>query len=127
LRDAVRLNDVRQSFGVVHAVDRLSLTIPAGQTVALLGPNGAGKSTTIGMLLGPAAADRGDVELFGGPARACRSCRSGCAMLQDAGFVPDATVRELIELARGHRRPVRAPRHPARRRVGAAGTGDGAG
>ncbi|MDG0793307.1 ATP-binding cassette domain-containing protein [Cohnella ginsengisoli] len=34
------------------AVDRIDLSVAAGETVALLGPNGAGKSTTIKMLTG---------------------------------------------------------------------------
>jgi ABC-2 type transport system ATP-binding protein len=98
--DAVKLSDVRKSFGAVRAVDGLSLTIRPGETVALLGPNGAGKSTTIGMLLGLSAPDSGTVELFGTTAiRAVRAGKVG-AMLQDAGFVPNATVREVIELAR---------------------------
>jgi ABC-2 type transport system ATP-binding protein len=98
--DAVKLSDVRKNFGAVRAVDGLSLTIRPGETVALLGPNGAGKSTTIGMLLGLNAPDSGTVELFGTtPARAVRAGKVG-AMLQDAGFVPNATVREVIELAR---------------------------
>jgi ABC-2 type transport system ATP-binding protein len=98
--DAVRLSDVRKNFGAVRAVDGLSLAIRPGETVALLGPNGAGKSTTIGMLLGLSAPDSGRVELFGtSPERAVRGGKVG-AMLQDAGFVPNATVRELVELAR---------------------------
>ncbi len=36
----------------VVAVDQISLSIPAGQSVAFIGPNGAGKSTTIKMLTG---------------------------------------------------------------------------
>jgi ABC-2 type transport system ATP-binding protein len=100
MNDAVKLSDVRKSFGQVRAVDGLSLTIRPGETVALLGPNGAGKSTTIGMLLGLCAPDSGGVELFGtSPERAVRAGKVG-AMLQDSGFVPNATVREVIELAR---------------------------
>src|SRR5258708_19007609 len=100
MKDAGNLSDVRKSFGDVRAVDGLNLTIRPGQTVALLGPNGAGKSTTSGMLLGLSTPDSGTVELFGtAPLRAVRSGKVG-AMLQDSGFVANATVRELIELAR---------------------------
>ncbi len=97
---AVILDDVSKSFGAVRAVDGLNLTIEAGQTVALLGPNGAGKSTTIDIMLGLSRPERGTVRLFGvSPDRAVQGGKVG-AMLQDAGFVPNATVRDLVELAR---------------------------
>jgi ABC-2 type transport system ATP-binding protein len=100
MTDAVQLLGVSKSFGAVRAIDGLDLTIPAGETVALLGPNGAGKSTAVSMLLGLSRPDSGSVRLFGTePDRAVRAGKVG-AMLQDAGFVPNATVRELIELAR---------------------------
>jgi ABC-2 type transport system ATP-binding protein len=100
MTEAVALRGASKSFGPVRAVDRLDLTIPAGQTVALLGPNGAGKSTMISMMLGLSRPDSGSVRLFGDTAdSAVRAGRVG-AMLQDAGFVPNATVGELVELAR---------------------------
>jgi ABC-2 type transport system ATP-binding protein len=91
---------VTKSFGSVHAVRGIDLTIPRGQTVALLGPNGAGKSTLIAMMLGLIAPNAGTISVYGEhPAAAMTAGRVG-AMLQDAGFVANATVRELIELAR---------------------------
>jgi ABC-2 type transport system ATP-binding protein len=36
--------------GVITAVDRLNLSVRAGEIFGLLGPNGAGKTTTVGML-----------------------------------------------------------------------------
>jgi ABC-2 type transport system ATP-binding protein len=42
----------RRERSEVVAVDGVSLSIPAGQSVAFIGPNGAGKSTTIKMLTG---------------------------------------------------------------------------
>jgi ABC-2 type transport system ATP-binding protein len=100
MTDALRLTGVSKDFGAIRAVDGIDLSIAPGETVALLGPNGAGKSTTINMLLGLLPPTAGTVEVFGSaPHRAVRDGRIA-AMLQDAGFVPNATVRELIELAR---------------------------
>jgi ABC-2 type transport system ATP-binding protein len=97
---AVHLSRVTRCFGTVRAVDDLDLTIEAGSVVAILGPNGAGKTTTISIMLGLTPPDTGTVTLFDRPAGdAVRAGRVG-AMLQDAGFVPGATVRDVVDLAR---------------------------
>jgi ABC-2 type transport system ATP-binding protein len=49
----------------VVAVDRLSLTVRAGERVAFIGPNGAGKSTTLKILAGILRPDAGRVEVLG--------------------------------------------------------------
>jgi ABC-2 type transport system ATP-binding protein len=91
---------VTRRYGQVTAIDRLSLGIQRGQTVALLGPNGAGKTTAVELLLGLTNPDQGVVRLFGGlPANAVAASRVG-AMLQDAGLPQGAKVAELIGLVR---------------------------
>ena len=47
---AIETTNLSKSYGGLKAVDRLQLTIPAGQFFGLLGPNGSGKTTTIHML-----------------------------------------------------------------------------
>ena len=47
------------------AVERLDLTVRAGEFYALLGPNGAGKSTTLRMVVGLLKPDAGSVSVFG--------------------------------------------------------------
>src|SRR5437870_9504098 len=46
------LDHLSKSFGNVHAVQDLSLTIAPGTIFGFLGANGAGKTTTIRMLCG---------------------------------------------------------------------------
>ena len=46
------LDHLSKSFGDIHAVDDLSLTIARGTIFGFLGPNGAGKTTTMRMLCG---------------------------------------------------------------------------
>ena len=48
----IRAEQLTKVYGRHVAVDRLDLTIEAGEVFGLLGPNGAGKTTTILMLLG---------------------------------------------------------------------------
>jgi ABC-2 type transport system ATP-binding protein len=47
------------------AVDRLDLTVRAGEFYALLGPNGAGKTTTLRMVVGLLRPDEGAISVFG--------------------------------------------------------------
>src|SRR5689334_16995898 len=49
----------------VVAVDQISLSVPAGQSVAFIGPNGAGKSTTIKMLTGILHPTSGSAHVLG--------------------------------------------------------------
>src|ERR1700757_4470423 len=46
------LHHLSKSYGNVHAVQDLSLSIEAGTIFGFLGPNGAGKTTTMRMLCG---------------------------------------------------------------------------
>jgi ABC-2 type transport system ATP-binding protein len=93
-----RFEGVTKNYGQVKAVDGISLTLRAGETVALLGPNGAGKSSTLDLLLGLRVPDSGTVSLFGTtPAQAIQDGRVG-AMLQSGALMEDVKVRELIGL-----------------------------
>src|SRR5215813_9649458 len=83
---AISFRDLTKRFGTTVALDRVSLDIPIGSTVALLGPNGAGKSTAINLVLGLLHPDDGDVRVLGlTPAEAIASGRVG-AMLQTGGL-----------------------------------------
>ncbi|WP_067833428.1 daunorubicin/doxorubicin resistance ABC transporter ATP-binding protein DrrA [Nocardia lijiangensis] len=47
---AVRVEDVRKSFGDVHALQGISFTVEKASVLGILGPNGAGKTTTVKIL-----------------------------------------------------------------------------
>ncbi|HWD85309.1 MAG TPA: ABC transporter ATP-binding protein [Solirubrobacteraceae bacterium] len=59
------VEDLAKSYGGVHAVQNVSLSIPRGSLTGLIGPNGAGKSTVLGMIAGYIRPDRGTIELDG--------------------------------------------------------------
>jgi ABC-type multidrug transport system ATPase subunit len=63
---AVEVHGLHKSFGTVHALRGLDLTVPVGQVTGFLGPNGSGKSTTIRILLGLLRADGGRAVVLGG-------------------------------------------------------------
>ncbi|MDX6727839.1 MAG: ribose transport system permease protein rbsA [Baekduia sp.] len=62
---ALKLEDVRRSFGGVRALRGVSFEVVSGEVHALLGENGAGKSTLMAIAAGALAPDAGQV-LIGG-------------------------------------------------------------
>ncbi|MEO8256839.1 MAG: ABC transporter ATP-binding protein [Acidobacteriota bacterium] len=50
LRGELEFRDLSFSYGGGLVLDRISVTVPAGRTVALVGATGSGKSTLIGLL-----------------------------------------------------------------------------
>jgi len=54
-----------KSFGSVHAVNDLSLNIPAGEIYGLVGSDGAGKTTTLRLLVGALTPDSGEASVCG--------------------------------------------------------------
>jgi D-xylose transport system ATP-binding protein len=63
----VEMRDIRVAFGGVHAVDRVSVDLRAGEVIGLVGGNGAGKSTLMRALSGAHPADSGEILINGQP------------------------------------------------------------
>ncbi|MDR1443152.1 MAG: ATP-binding cassette domain-containing protein [Bifidobacteriaceae bacterium] len=61
----LRIESLVKSYKARMAVERLSLTVAAGQIVGFVGPNGSGKTTTMRCVMGLARPDSGEIEIFG--------------------------------------------------------------
>jgi ABC-2 type transport system ATP-binding protein len=94
----VQVNGVTQRFGSFTAVDRVSLTVEAGEVVGLLGANGAGKTTLIRCILGLLRPTSGVVRLFGRPPSRQTRSRLGYVP-QGLGLYEDLTVAENLAFA----------------------------
>ncbi len=105
---AVKVRELRKSYGPVEAVRGIDFTIEDGEVVAILGPNGAGKTTTVEMIEGFRRPDTGSIEVLGqDPAnRGARLLDRIGIVLQDGGIEGELTVEEAIE---AQRRPYRSP------------------
>ena len=61
----IRLDNITKKYGATVAVDRVTLTVNAGEVFGFLGPNGAGKTTTLKMLAGLLTPTEGRVVIAG--------------------------------------------------------------
>ncbi|HEV7691072.1 MAG TPA: ABC transporter ATP-binding protein [Hyphomonadaceae bacterium] len=67
---ALKVQNLKKSYGAKLAVDNMAFEVRRGELYALLGPNGAGKTTTLRMIAGLLSADAGDIRVFDVDARA---------------------------------------------------------
>jgi ABC-type multidrug transport system ATPase subunit len=71
--DLIRFDDVSVKFGSLVALDRVTLSVRAGEIVALIGPNGAGKSTALRVATGQLTPTSGRIGIAGHTPSAARS------------------------------------------------------
>ena len=83
----LEINQLDKSFGAVHAVNNLSISIKKGEVYGILGPNGSGKTTTLAMVLGIVQADKGSYLWFGEPDKPSLHRNIG-ALIETPNFYP---------------------------------------
>ncbi|WP_406453118.1 ABC transporter ATP-binding protein [Streptomyces sp. NBC_01622] len=112
----VELRGVGVRFGrgprAVRALDEVSLTVRAGETVGLVGESGSGKSTAARVALGLVAPESGKVSLFGADLRKARG-RARRALLAGVGVVlqdPVASLDARMSVAECVAEPLRVHR-----------------
>jgi phospholipid/cholesterol/gamma-HCH transport system ATP-binding protein len=62
---AIRLRDVRKSYGRHDVLDGVSLEVPRGGRLGLIGPAASGKSVLCKLVCGLEQPDRGEIEVLG--------------------------------------------------------------
>jgi ABC-2 type transport system ATP-binding protein len=89
-----------KTYGDVLAVDRVDLTVRAGDVYGYLGPNGAGKTTSLRMLLGLIRPTAGSAKLFGRDPmlEGARALDGVAGFVEAPRFYPYLTGRRNLEL-----------------------------
>jgi branched-chain amino acid transport system ATP-binding protein len=99
----LELQGLSKSFGGLHAVRDVTLSVMPGDRKAIIGPNGAGKTTLFNLITGIFPASSGQVLLFGQDVTAWPSHRRtklGMARtFQITSLFPGLTVLDNVVLA----------------------------
>jgi len=103
----IEVKGLKKSYGAVHAVRGVDLSIEQGEIFSLLGPNGAGKTTTVEILEGFRTRDSGSVSVLGfdphSKGHASREWRNRIGIvLQSSSDAGDLTVIETISHFSGY-------------------------
>ena len=95
----IDVNHLSKSYGSVHAVADLILSVKAGQVFGFLGPNGAGKSTTIKLLTTLIPPSSGSLSILGidAVAEPLKIRHKIGVVLQQPSYEPTLSVEKSLE------------------------------
>ena len=95
----INANHLSKSYGSVHAVDDLALSVKSGQIFGFLGPNGAGKSTTIKLLTTLLTPSSGTLSILGVDAVAnpLKVRHKIGVVLQQPSYEPTLSVEKSLD------------------------------
>jgi branched-chain amino acid transport system ATP-binding protein/branched-chain amino acid transport system permease protein len=98
----LELDHLSLSFGGLHALSDLDLTVEQNDIVSVIGPNGAGKTTLFNVISGVLPPSSGHVRLFGAPGEHLppqRIAALGVARtFQHVKLLPNRSVLENVAL-----------------------------
>ena len=94
---AIKFEGVSRHFGAVRAVDRVDMSIAAGEFFALLGPSGSGKTTCLRLIAGFEQPTAGTISIFGEDATSSPPYRRPVnTVFQDYALFPHLNVRDNV-------------------------------
>ena len=101
----VAFRNVIKRFAAINAVDDVTFSVAAGETVSLLGPSGCGKTTTLRLVSGFEEPDAGTIEIAGESMAGKRPYERNVGLLfQHYALFPHMTVAENVAYGLKHRK-----------------------
>jgi ABC-2 type transport system ATP-binding protein len=95
----IEVRGLVKRYGDLVAVDRVDLTVEAGDVFGYLGPNGAGKTTSLRMMLGLIRPSAGTVRIFGrDPQLSVKALEGVAGFVEAPSFYPYLSGRENLRL-----------------------------
>ncbi|MEZ0311331.1 MAG: ATP-binding cassette domain-containing protein [Myxococcota bacterium] len=101
----LQLANVEKRYDDAVALEKISLTLERGASLAIVGTSGSGKSTLLRLVNGIVWPDSGSVHIEGellSPASARRLRQRMGYVIQDGGLFPHLTARENVMLLARH-------------------------
>ncbi len=99
----IELRGITKQFPGVLALDKVDLSVNAGEIHAVIGENGAGKSTMMNILAGELQPDGGEIYFYGEPteiANPSASQNMGISVVyQELALCPNLNIAENISLS----------------------------
>jgi branched-chain amino acid transport system ATP-binding protein len=106
MADCLTLHDVSAGYGETIVLERVSLGVAEGGTLAVLGRNGVGKTTLLATVMGHTTLRAGDIAFRGQPVaqlRPFRRARLGIGYVpQEREIFPSLDVDENLGIAARH-------------------------
>ncbi len=97
---ALELDGVGKAYGALRVIDRLSLSVKAGEFIVLVGPSGCGKSTLLRMIAGLEEITDGEIRIDGAAVNRQPPGKRGIAMVfQNYALYPHMTVARNMGFA----------------------------
>lgn len=101
---AIDFRSVTKRFGSFTAIENISFTVEAGETVALLGPSGCGKTTILRMIAGFEQPNEGEITIGGRSMAGLKPYERNVGLLfQSYALFPHLTVTQNIAYGLRHR------------------------
>ncbi|AEI94941.1 ABC transporter ATP-binding protein [Roseobacter litoralis] len=96
---ALKLEGINKSFGPVHVLKDINLTVEEGEFVVFVGPSGCGKSTLLRVIAGLEDASCGTIAIGGDVVNAIPPAKRGIAMVfQSYALYPHLSVKDNMGL-----------------------------
>ncbi|RFB78333.1 ABC transporter ATP-binding protein [Methylovirgula sp. 4M-Z18] len=96
----LEIKNLRKSFGPVHILKNIDLTLEEGGFLVLIGPSGCGKSTLLNTIAGLETITAGDIAIAGRSVAGLHPSKRDIAMVfQSYALYPNMTVAQNIAFA----------------------------
>ena len=95
-RVILQMSNIRKSFGDLHVLKNIDLSVRHGEVVSIIGPSGSGKSTTEKLICGHLVPSGGKIRLFGKKYTDPGVRARVGALIENTGCFPNSSIHQNL-------------------------------